>query len=112
LHLPADDTEALAHADQAEALLPTPNRGRRRVEALAIVAYVTADRTGRPLKSNPDGCRLSVLDHVVKRFFGNVVQGRFNAPRQSLLRHRIDAYLQLGTLCEALGQVPQGRNQP
>src|ERR1700687_1279013 len=95
-HVASDDAEALAHADQSEALFPAANRHRRRVEAHAVVAYVTANRTILALKSNPHRSCPSVLDHVVQCLLGYVIQGRFNAPWQSLLRRRVDADLKLG----------------
>src|SRR5258706_16297263 len=98
LQFPSDNSEALAHADQAEALFPSASRDRRRIKARAFVTYVTVDRTGLSLKSNPDRSCPSVLDHVVQLLLGDVVQGRFNAPRQPLVRYRIDADLQTRAL--------------
>jgi hypothetical protein len=78
LHGPADNAQALAHADQTEAVFALANRNRRWVEARAIVAYATTNRIGFSFKSNPHRSCPGVLDHIVQRFLGNVVQGRFD----------------------------------
>src|SRR5258708_16820242 len=110
--MPAANQTALADADQAEALFGLPHGDRRGVKSPAIVAYATTNRIGCSVKSDPHRSRLRVLDHVVQRFFGDVVQGRLHALWQSLLGHGVDVYLQLGTLRESLEQIPQGWNQP
>src|SRR5258708_7464068 len=112
LQVPADNAQALANADQAEPLFGVPHGYRRVVKSSAIVAYATTNRIGCSVKCDPHCSRLRVLDHVVQRFFGDVVQGRLHALWQSLLGHGVDVYLQLGTLRESLEQIPQGRNQP
>src|SRR6266852_1564311 len=103
--MPADDTQALANADQAKPWFGMPD-DRRGVKSPAVVAYATTYRIGCPVQSDRHRSRLRVLDHVVQRFFGDVVQGRLHALWQSLLRHGLNVDLQLRALRESLEQIP------